>query len=79
MQLGVKNQKKIFTIGNKAVNGLKIGNKLYNSLSKDISSVPKVSSNIEDNTGNAKDSIYAPTGVLKNNTYNKKSYLEKRK
>eukprot|EP01038_Epipyxis_sp_PR26KG_P015501 gene15501-20920_t len=55
------------------------GNKLYNSISKDISSVPKVSSNIEDNTGNTKDSIYAPTGVLKKNTYNnKKSYLEKR-
>jgi hypothetical protein len=78
MQIGVKNQKKIFTIGNKVVNGLKIGNKLYSSISKDISSVPKVSSSIEDNTGNTKASLYAPTGVLKNNTYNKKSYLEKK-
>jgi hypothetical protein len=78
MQIGLKNQKKIFTIGNKVSNGLKLGNKLYNTNTKDLFSMPKVSSSIEDNTGNTKSSLYEPTGILKNNTYNhKKSSLEK--
>ena len=78
MQIGIKNTKKIQSIGNKISNGLKLGNKLYNTAHQVSSLAHNASLPIENHVSNSQASIYHPTGLKHNSDKNvKKSYLEK--
>ena len=78
MQIGVKNTKKIQSIGNKISNGLKLGNKLFNTAHHVSSLAHNIPFQIENHVSNSQASVYHPTGLKHNSDKNaKKSYLEK--
>ena len=78
VQIGVKNNSKIQTIGNKFFNGLTLGNKLFNT-NRDTKSVNHHSTPIENHSSNSQASIHEPTGIHHSSKNKiKKSYLEKK-